>query len=101
MALLPWDRVLFSEPFSDTNPRALEVWLALQRGMAAAQKAEIVFQLSDLALRLSQAGVRRQYPAASEREVFLLTAARHLDRGLMRRAYGWDPELYDGTGSGS
>ena len=39
-----------------------------------------------------EAGVRLQYPEASEREILLRTAARHLSRDLMIRAYGWDPE---------
>ena len=40
---------------------------------------------------LSEAGVRRTYPQADHREVFLRTAARRLDRETMIRVYGWDP----------
>ena len=40
-------------------------------------------------------GVRRLYPNASDHQVLLRVAARHLPRDLMIRAYGWDPE--DGT----
>jgi len=33
------------------------------------------------------------HPEASDREVFLRVAARHLPRDLMIRAYQWDPEI--------
>jgi len=33
------------------------------------------------------------HPEASDREVFLRVAARHLPRDLMIRAYKWDPEV--------
>jgi hypothetical protein len=33
------------------------------------------------------------HPQASDREVFLRVAARHLPRELMIRAYSWDPEI--------
>jgi len=32
------------------------------------------------------------HPEASDHEVLLRVAARHLPRELMIRAYGWDPE---------
>jgi hypothetical protein len=82
------------EPYSDTDPRAMEVWLDLQRRMPAGEKIAAVLAASQLVLQMYEAGVRLQYPEASEREIFLRTAARHLDRDLMVRAYGWDPELH-------
>src|SRR5271156_406292 len=77
---------------SDTDPRAMEVWLDLLRRMTPAEKIEAVFNISQLAIDLSEAGVRMAYPEADDREVFLRTAARRLSRDLMIRAYGWDPE---------
>ena len=70
----------------------MEVWLDLQRHMPAGQKLAAVLAASQLVLRTYEAGVRLQYPKASEREVFLRMAARHLSRDLMIRAYGWDPQ---------
>jgi len=81
-----------SDWYSDTDPRALEVFLRLQREMSPAQKIAAVFQMSEMLLRLSQANVRRLHPTLDDREIFLRTAARHLDRETMIRAYGWAPE---------
>ncbi len=79
------------DSFSDTDPRSLEVLLALQRRMPPEQKVALVFELSDMLLRLSEQRVRELHPGASETEVFLRMASRHLDRDTMIRAYGWDP----------
>jgi hypothetical protein len=78
--------------FADTDPRALEVWLDLIRGKTPGERIEMAFRLTDLALRMAEAGVRARYPEASEREVFLRSAALRIPRDLMIRAYGWDPE---------
>ena len=84
-----------AEEFTDTDPRALEVWLSLQRQMSLGQKLFAVLEASRFVLQMYEAGVRLDHPHASERELFLRTAARHLDRDLMVRAYGWDPVLHD------
>jgi len=86
------------QPYSDTDPRAMEVWLDLQRRMRPGDKIAAVLAASRLVLQLYEAGVRLQYPQASEREVFLRTASRHLSRELMIRAYGWDPQLHEDSG---
>lgn len=83
------------QPYSDTDPRAMEAWLDLQRRMPPVDKIFAVLAASQLVLQMYEAGVRLQYPNASEREVLLRTAARHLSRDLMIRAYGWDPELHE------
>ena len=78
--------------FTDTDPRAMEVWLALQRRMPPGDKIVVVMEASALLLSMYEAGVRLQYPEATDREILLRTASRHLNRDLMIRAYGWDPE---------
>jgi hypothetical protein len=83
------------EEFTDTDPRAMEVWLDLQRRMSAGEKFAVVLGSAQFVLQLYEMGVRRQYPEASDQEVLLRVAARHLPRDLMIRAYGWDPE-HDG-----
>ena len=87
-----------AEDFADTDPRALEVWLSLQRRMSMGEKLLSVLEASRFLLQMYEAGVRLGHPHASEQEVFLRTAARHLDRALMIRAYGWDPVLHDDPG---
>jgi hypothetical protein len=82
------------QPYSDTDPRAMEVWINLQRKQSAGEKLASVFAASRFVLQMYEAGVRRLYPNADDKEVFLRTAARHLGRDLMIRAYGWDPEKH-------
>jgi hypothetical protein len=81
-----------SDEFNDTDPRAMEVWLELLRAKTPGERIMMVFQLSDFAARVAESGVRVRYPKASEREIFLRSAALRLSRDLMIRAYGWDPE---------
>ena len=52
----------------------------------------MVFELSTMLMKLSEDSVRKMYPQASEREVFLRAAARRLGRETVIRVYGWDPE---------
>lgn len=81
-----------SGPISDTDPRAMEVLIDLQRRMPAMDKVAAVLNGTRLVLQMYEMGVRRLYPNASDHEVLLRVAARHLPRDLMIRAYGWDPE---------
>jgi hypothetical protein len=70
----------------------MEVWLEVLRRKTPGERMAIAFELTDFALRMAESGVRANYPAASEREIFLRCAALRLPRDLMIRAYGWDPE---------
>jgi hypothetical protein len=81
-----------TEEFTDTDPRAMEVWLELLRQMPAGEKLAVVLSGAQFVLQLYEMGVRRMHPQASDQEVLLRVAARHLPRELMIRAYGWDPE---------
>ena len=81
-----------SDWYSDTAPRALEVFLECQRRMSASDKVQGMFRLTRMAFETAEAEVRRQHPGIGAREAFLRTAARHLDRETMMRVYGWDPE---------
>ena len=86
------------QPYSDTDPKAMEVWLDLLRKMPAGQKIGTVFALSTMAIEFSKTGVRMQWPHADDREVFLRSASRRLSRDQMIRVYGWDPEANDNAG---
>ncbi len=79
----------------DTDPRALEILTELEREMSPGKKAALALAMSRMILRAAEAGVRMRYPDADEHEVLVRTAALHLDRELMIRAYGWDPEEHD------
>jgi len=80
--------------YEDTGPRVMKVWTELQRRMTPGQKLAARFDATETLIRMQQAAVRRMYPDAGEREVFLRTAARRLPRDLMIRVYGWDPKVH-------
>ena len=79
------------ELYTDTDPKAMEVWLNLQRTMTVDQKLSAILGGAQLVLQSYEMGVRSQYPRASEHEILCRVAARHLPRELMIKAYGWDP----------
>jgi hypothetical protein len=81
-----------SDWYSDTDPRALEVFFDCLRRMTASEKVHGILQLNRMVFETARAEVRRQHPDLSDHEVFLRTAARHLDRETMIRVYEWDPE---------
>ena len=74
---------------ADTHPDALRVYLRIQSAMTPEQKLQRVAELYDAIIALQTAEVRRLYPEASEREVFLRVTARRLSPELMKKAYGW------------
>jgi hypothetical protein len=76
------------EEFTDTDPRAMEVWLDVQRRMPPGEKIAAVLDASRLLLQMYEMGVRASHPEASDREVLLRVAARHLSPEEMIRAYG-------------
>ncbi len=81
-----------SDWYSDTDPRALAVFLECLRRLTASEKVNGMLQLTRGVFESAQRAERKRHPEISEREAFLRTASRHLDRETMIRAYGWDPE---------
>jgi len=81
-----------SDWYSDTDPRALAVFIELQRRMTASEKLHAISDLNQFIFELGRSEIRRQNPGLSEHEILLRCAARHLNRETMIRAYGWDPE---------
>ena len=77
---------------ADTDSKAFEVLIELQRNMSAGEKLAQVLEMSAMMLRSYEDRVRREYPQAGEREVFLRAAALRLGNETVRRAYGWDPD---------
>jgi hypothetical protein len=77
--------------YSDTDPKALKVFIDLQRKMSPEQKTAGVFQMNEMLRRTTEAHERQLHPEASDREIFLRVASHHLDRETMIRVYGWDP----------
>ncbi len=80
-----------SDWYPDTDPKALKVFIDLQRKMTPGEKIDAVFQSNELVWRMAEGRERELHPEAGEREIFLRLAARHLDRETMMRVYGWYP----------
>ena len=77
---------------SDTQPEALRVYLEIQRRLSPERKLTQVAEMFDAITALQTEEVRRLYPAASEREVFLRVTARRLGPELMDKVYGCQPD---------
>ena len=84
-----------SDYYADTDPKALEVFFDIHRNMSPSRKVAMVFELTEIMLEASKAGVRMRYPEADEREVFLRATALRLDPDTMVKVYGWDPRLHE------
>ena len=80
--------------YEDTTPEALEVFIELHRKMPPGEKVAQIFEMAEFSEGLQRWSVRSMYPDADEREVFLRVAARRLDREIMIKVYGWDPQLH-------
>lgn len=77
---------------ADTSERADEVQFEILRRMTVQQRAEVFTQLCLSVQELAIAGLRRQYPNATEDELLLRLAARRLGNDVVRRVWGWAPE---------
>lgn len=77
---------------SDTHPDALRVYLRIQSQIPPESKLKRVAEMYDAINALQTAEVRRLYPKASDREVFLRVTARRLGPELMRKVYGWESD---------
>jgi hypothetical protein len=73
---------------ADTSAEAWEVFLAVHRRMTPEQKLRKAIELSEMGMKLAQAGLRERYPAADEREIFLRAVRQRLGQELFEQAYG-------------
>jgi hypothetical protein len=67
--------------------------VGLWREMTPSRKMRIVLESNRMCDELALAGIRLQYPAATEYEQRMHLASRRIDRELMIKALGWDPDL--------
>ena len=77
---------------ADTDSQAFQALVRLQRQMSPGEKLAQVLEMAAGVMGVYRDQVRKQYPRASKREVFLRAAARNLGRETMVRIYGWDPD---------
>lgn len=72
----------------DTSPEAWRVFIDIHRSMSVEEKFERTFELCEFGRAMCEAGIRAQYPEASDREVFLRLTERTLGPQLFRKVYG-------------
>jgi hypothetical protein len=72
----------------DTSPEAWKIFLEAQRRLTPGQKIVRALQHSAFRRSLVLAGLRRRYPNASEREIFLRYARHKLGEELFQKVYG-------------
>jgi hypothetical protein len=80
------------EWYSNTDPKALKVFLDVHRAMTPSQRIRAVFAQNRLLRGLAEARERELHPDADDGEIFLRVVARRLDRETMKRVYGWYPD---------
>jgi hypothetical protein len=73
---------------NDTTEEARLIQMDLYRRMSPAKKIEMVFDAIRTGQLLAMAGIRMQYPSASEDEVWHIWAKRHLGEELYGKVYG-------------
>ena len=81
----------FPPPYADTSPDAFAAWMKSLDAKTPAELLGMVFRMSAAADRIALTGLRREFPHASEHELFLRAASLRLDRQTMIAVYGWDP----------
>lgn len=73
---------------ADTSPEAWEVYLEAQRRQTPGEKFGRALGCSTFLRAMAEAGLRRRYPQADEREIFLREARQRLGLELFHKAYG-------------
>lgn len=71
-----------SVPFSDTDPEAERVQMALLRAAPVARRLELACGLSSLAAGLAQRALRRAHPGADEGQIAVQFARVHYGDAL-------------------
>ena len=74
---------------SDTSVDAARAYTGLVGRMTPIERLERMLDLSRAAHLLALGGLRRRFPAASQRELLLRLAVLRLGPDLVQRAYGW------------
>lgn len=73
---------------ADTSPEAWKVFVELHARMTPGEKLRRTFEYSAFVQRLAEGNLRRSYPQANEREIFLRSARQRLGAELFHKVYG-------------
>jgi hypothetical protein len=79
---------------ADTSPEAWQVLLDLVQKMTPAEKLRRAIELTAAARNAGEAGIRKAYPNASEREIFLRVAQRQLGDEIFQQIFGGELAEY-------
>jgi hypothetical protein len=77
----------------DTHPEVERILVEAYRRMTPAERFRKVGEMNRTMELLALADVRRRYPNADDRECRLRVASRRIPADLMRKAFGWDPDV--------
>lgn len=72
----------------DTSPEAWKVYIDLYRSVPPAEKIRRAMSMTQTGHLLAEAGLRRRFPDADDREIFLRRVQLTLGKDLFRKAYG-------------
>jgi hypothetical protein len=72
---------------ADTSPDADAVQVEAYRRMGGARRAQVMFQLSEMARRTTEAGIRKRHPEYDDARVMLAFARLAHGDELVRRAW--------------
>jgi hypothetical protein len=78
--------------FSDTDPTIEEMMINGYRSMTPAEKLSLSWAMTQAVRKLAAARIKKQHVGISDRELQLRLASLWLDRDIMVKAFGWDPE---------
>lgn len=82
------------KPFSDdTHPDAHAVQVALLRRLSPGQRMAMTGRIRAGAESMAEARLRATYPNDDARRIRLRLAALRYGDDLVRRVFGWDPEV--------
>jgi hypothetical protein len=82
-----------SSSVNDTDPAIEARRIEGFRRMSPAQKFALVGAMIRNVRQLALAGIRSRQPGISHREAMLTLASMSVDRAVLLRAFGWDPEM--------
>jgi len=77
----------------DTHPEIESIIIEGYRRMTPARKIDLVRAMTQALQELALADIRQRRPSADAAETALRLASRRLDPGIMRRVFGWDPDV--------
>ena len=75
----------------DTSPETQQKLFEMLRAASPSKKLTLTFELIQTTRMLVLAGLRRQFPMATEAEIKRLLIAKLLPRDQVIKAYGFDP----------